>query len=43
MQRAQLVDLGLKLGHRFFEIEVRAHRFKSTDGKGPCGGCRGRG
>ena len=25
LQRAQFLDLGLELGHRFFEIEIRAH------------------
>ena len=41
MQRAQLVDLGLELGHRFFEIEVRTHRFRSTGGKGRAAGAAG--
>ncbi len=26
LQRAQFLDLGLERGHRFFEIEVRAHQ-----------------
>jgi hypothetical protein len=31
VQRAQLVDLGLELGHRFFEIEIAAHRLGQLD------------
>src|SRR5262249_28750253 len=49
LDRAQLLDLGLELGHRLFEVEVAAHRalrcqhwLPSSFARGTSSGTRGR-